>query len=219
MVKVTAENGGFKVEGTFDFGYIGLYRDDQIEISDSAEEIREEWECVSEALDTENCTDDDIAAFLTDRLNGIEERIQKNIIQINNEFLYNVFDDMEACGREFWEVPELTVPEFMPEDLNDPDYNFYDYPEKLKRPVYKGFISGLPNDGSVKKGDFEWYLRKFKPMFNLDNFIAAIKPEHVHLSSRHISFQCSDKYNFALICAAYDQLDLKDLCFTDWHNY
>ena len=29
MVKVYVEGGQFKVKGTFDFGYIGLYKDDQ----------------------------------------------------------------------------------------------------------------------------------------------------------------------------------------------
>ena len=30
MVNVIAENGKFKVKGTFDLGYMGLYRDDKI---------------------------------------------------------------------------------------------------------------------------------------------------------------------------------------------
>ena len=76
-----------------------------------------------------------------------------------------------------------------------------------------------PNDGTVKKDSFEEYLRKYRPMFNLDNFIGGIEPEHVCLQQDSISFQCSDKFNWALICGAYDVIDLDDLSFSDWHNY
>ena len=63
MVKVFADGGFFKVEGEFDLGYIGNYKDEQIEIQEDSDEIRS-WEFVSEALDTETCTDDEIADLL-----------------------------------------------------------------------------------------------------------------------------------------------------------
>ena len=34
-----------------------------------------------------------------------------------------------------------------------------------------------------------------------------------------VDCDCSDIYDWALICGAYDNLDLRDLSFTDWHNY
>ena len=199
MVKVTAENGEFKVEGTFDFGYMGLYKDGQIGISDSCEEVRE-WELLEDKLDTGSCTDEDLAVFLTDYMNALEKKIGENIRKVNNNFLYNLFDDMNSCGNEFWEHEELTVPEFMPED---PDYE----------EIYAGI------DGMYSADDAESYIREHMPLFNMDNLIKGIKPEYVYLSDGYISFQCSDIYNFAVACGAYDELDVNDLSFTDWHNY
>ena len=84
---------------------------------------------------------------------------------------------------------------------------------------YTGYGVGEPNDGSVEKDDFEASLRENAPMFNLDGFIKGIKPESMTLSDDCISFQCSDIYDWALICGAYDRINLEDLKFMDWHNY
>ena len=111
MVKVIAENGEFKVEGTFDMGYIGLFKDSQMEIMTTYAEPRE-WQCVTEALDTESCTDEDIAACLTEHINELEKRVQANIKHINDEFLYRIYDMMTGCSNEFWDHEELTVKEF-----------------------------------------------------------------------------------------------------------
>ena len=217
MVNVYVENGEFKVKGTFDFGYMGFYADDKIEILETTEDIRDEWyDELSEVMDIDTCTDVQIAEFLTKRMNDAEAKILAHIGEINDDFLLHVFDDMEACGREFWEREELTVPGF---DYEDPDFDFYETPQKAVDDDFVHFGCGKPNNGTVKKDSFEQYLRKYKPMFNLDNFINGIIPEHVCLHQNYITFQCSDKFNFALICGAYDEIDLNDLSFTDWHNY
>ena len=154
MVKITAVNGGFKIEGSFDFGYMGLYKDDQIEIIDSCEEVRE-WDLIEEeGPDAESCSDDELAEFLTGYMNALEQKIQKNIIKVNDNFLYNVFDDMYSCGNEFWEHKELVVPEFMPEE---PDID----------EIYR---AADEHDISQAK-DVEAYIREYLPLFNMDNFI------------------------------------------------
>ena len=207
MVTVSVADGEFKFKGTFDLGYIGFFKDDQIEIMEDCSDIRDEWyDELSEVMDVDTCTDEEIAAFLADRMNEAEKKIQAHIGEINDTFLYHVYDDMEACGNEFWEHEELTVPGF---DYDDPEFDFYETPEEAI----------AANDGTVKKDSFEEYLRKYRPMFNLDNFIGGIEPEHVCLQQDSISFQCSDKFNWALICGAYDVIDLDDLSFSDWHNY
>ena len=216
MVKVYVEDGVFKVKGTFDLGYIGLYKDDMISVDSDCENIRDEWDSIYEMSQNGECTDEDIAAELTKRFNEAEAKIQKNIRMINNEFLYRIYDDMDGCGREFWEREELTVPGF---DYEDPDFDFYETPQQAVDDDFVHFGRGKPNNGTVKKDSFEQYLRKYKTMFNLDNFINGIIPEHVCLHQNYITFQCSDKFNFALICGAYDEIDLNDLSFTDWHNY
>ena len=214
MVTVYVENGQFKVKGTFDFGYIGLYKDDQISIDADCSDIRDEWDSVYEMTEKGEVTDEEIAAYLTDKINMAEDKIQSNIRMINNEFLYRIYDDMDGCGREFWEREELRVPGF---DYDDPDFNFYNI--CFNSNGYTSYGIGEPNDGSVQKEDFEASLREDGYMFNLDNFIKGIEPEGICLHEDSISFQCSDIYDNALICAAYDVIDLDDLKFTDWHNY
>jgi hypothetical protein len=217
MVKVFVEDGAFKVKGTFDFGYIGFYKDDLLEILEDCSDIRDEWyDELSEVMDIDTCTDEEIAEFLTKQFNAAEKKIQAHIGEINDTFLLHIYDDMKACGREFWECEALTVPGF---DYEDPDFDFYKIPQQALDDDFVHFGRGEPNNGTVKKDSFEQYLRKYRPMFNLDNFLNGIEPEHVCLHQDSISFQCSDKFNFALICGAYDDIDLNDLRFTDWHNY
>lgn len=126
MVKIIIEDGCLGIKGTFDFGYIGTFKDSQIEIVGDIEEIRS-WDIVTSSLDTSACSDDDIAVFLTNYLNGFEAKIRKNIKQVNGNFLLRVFEDMEACGCEFWKCSELVFTEKMPdnpeEDVYQPNWD------------------------------------------------------------------------------------------------
>ena len=213
MVKVFADGGSFRVEGKFDFGYIGLYQDEQIEIQEDYGEIKS-WDFVSEALDTETCTDDELADFLTEYINGLEQKIQKNIKQVNDNFLLKVFEDMEACGAEFWDIPELTIADALPEN---PSETVYQPNHDRLLPVYLEYRDSA-NDGSIEKTDVEALLRELYPMFNFDAFLAGIVPENICFFDTDISFQCSDKFDQAILCGAYDNLD-EALRFTDWHNF
>ena len=218
MVKGYVENGKFKFKGTFDFGYIGLFKDDQIGVCCDCSDVKDEWcDELSKKLDIDNCTAEEIAAFLTERMNDAEKIIQKNVQKVNDSFLECVYYGMEGCGREFWEREELRIPGF---DYDDPDFYFYAFPEDGTNNDYEHLGLKRPPEGSYRSEDgFEAYLRTYKPMFNLDNLIRGIKPEYVCLHNDSISFQCSDIYDYALLCAAYDMVDLNDLSFTDWHNY
>lgn len=210
MVKVYADNGKFRVEGTFDFGYMGLYKDEKINLRDGFEDVKE-WDCLDKPLETEN----DAAAFLTYYINVLEKKIQANIKLINDEFLYYVFDDMAQPCIEFWEHKKLTVPEFMPDE---PGYELYDEPNKAMIEFSKNYPAGEPNDGSIQKPDVEAFLRKIMPMFNWDELIRGIVPEYLSIKENRVAFQCSDSCDGTILCAAYDQLD-EELCFTDWHNH
>lgn len=87
MVKVCAENGSLKVTGTFDFGYMGFY------------------------------TDDEIACFLTDYINLMEKKICDNIGYINDSFLENIYGHMDGIGWQFWVYnKEVTITELMLDD-------------------------------------------------------------------------------------------------------
>ena len=78
MIRISIKNNMFQIIGAFDFGYIGLYQDDMIQIVDEPDEVRE-WDIVTQALDSENCTDDELAAFLENYINELQDNIKKNI--------------------------------------------------------------------------------------------------------------------------------------------
>ena len=46
-LKIYLENGEIIIQGTIDLGYIGTFKDTQIEITDTLEEIRE-WDIIEE---------------------------------------------------------------------------------------------------------------------------------------------------------------------------
>ena len=41
----------------------------------------------------------------------------------------------------------------------------------------------------------------------------------VYVENGEFKVKGTDIYNHALICGAYDRVDLNDLRFNDWHNY
>ena len=212
MVQVTVENGKFAVHGSFDFGYMGLYHDVEIYIHRTPDEVRG-WDTAGAALDTASCTDDDLAAFLTAQLNAWEEKVQRNIKRLNDNFLVRIFEDMEACAYPFWETPAFCIPALLPEDPE----SLYDGHED-EMAVLEDAFNSPPNDGSVEKPDAEAALRKMYPMFNFDAFLASLKPDCMSVKDGRITFQCTDSFRGAVACAAYDELD-SDLVFNDWHNF
>lgn len=211
MITITNENDELKIVGSINLGYIGTFEDSDIEIIDTLEEVRD-WEIVCENLDEES-TDHELLDFLNQYFNEYIERIAKNIKRINDTFLLKVFLDMEACGAEFWNIDELVVTKNMPEDCDRIYATNWSEMSRLMQAYAE-----TANDGSFQKEDIEALLKKFFPMFNFEAFIEGIIPEGCCLSDGSISFQCSDAFDNAILCSAYDELD-ENLCFTDWHNF
>ena len=212
MINIKIENNELKVTGEINLGYIGVYKDSKIEFVDSLEEIRE-WEIVSDNLDVEEFTNEEIVAFLTDYYNAYIKKITDNIKKINDVFLLKTFIDMQECEIEFWSIDELVIEEKMPEDCEDIYDPYWEFMSKLEEDCGE-----TPNDGSVQKIDIEAVLRKNYPMFNFEKFINNIIPEVVTLIDGGLTFQCSDNFGYDILCGAYDRLD-ENLCFTDWHNF
>jgi len=214
MIKIYLEDDELKVSGSIDLGYIGVFRDSEIEILDSPEEIRE-WDIVEENLDPD-CTDEELIDFLNKFFNDFAEKISKNIDNINGTFLLYVFTDMDSCESDFMMIDDL----FIEENLrcgNEEDI------AEIYNPVREGVNSlapylETPNDGSIPKGHLESLLRSFYPMFNFDCFLGNITPETIGLADGEISFQCSDEFDCAILCGAYAVID-EELCITDWHNF
>lgn len=212
MIEIKVINGEIKVDGTFDFGYMGMYKGSQIGTSD-LQEIKS-WDIITSRLDAENCSDDEIADCLTKYYNEFEKRIQQNRKQVNDNFLLKIITDMEAAGFPFWEIEEITIKDALPPQ---PDEEVYE--------PHWGDITSLnkeyddtPNDGTIEKTDVETALKKFYPMLDWDKLIASVVPEYVGLFDSYVSFQCSDNFGNRILCGAYDSLDER-LTFTDWHNF
>ena len=214
MIKIYLEDDELKVSGSIDLGYIGVFRNSEIEILDSPEEIRE-WDIVEENLDPD-CTDEEMIDFLNKYFNEFAEKISKNIDNINGTFLLYVFTDMDSCESDFMMIDDL----FIEENLR---YGNEEDIAEIYNPVREGLNSlapylETPNDGSIPKGHLESLLRSFYPMFNFDCFLGNITPETIGLADGEISFQCSDEFDRAILCGAYAVID-EELSITDWHNF
>ena len=213
-IELSKVKDGIKISGSINLGYIGTFKDSQIEILDTFEEIRE-WDIVTENLG-ENCSDEEIASFLNEYYNDYVVKIEKNIDNINGTFLLNVITDMDNMCIDFLAIESLFIE----------DKLFYGNEEDVSE-IYNTVRDGLnsltpyldlPNDGSIMKGHVEATLRSFYPMLDFDNLIANIIPEYITLNNDEISFQCSDNFDNEILCGAYGVFDEK-LCINDWHNF
>lgn len=214
MIRIKFVDGNAVVSGEFDFGYMGIYKDEQISIYDNVSEIRD-WDIVEEHFDGD-FSDEQLADFLTEYFNNFEAKIQANIKQVNDNFLIDAYEWAEGTDTAFWEVPEITNQEYLPENMDDFDpYTFCE--ETLKIWVE---YEDTPNNGSIRKTDVEAFIREKMPLLNLDTFLAGIVPECMSFSDGSITFQCSDSIDFEhkILCGAYNELD-ENLTFCDFHNF
>ena len=215
MIKIKFVDENLVVSGEFNFGYMGIYKDEQISIYGDIDEIRE-WDIVESHFDSD-FTDDELAEYLTEYFNNFEAKIQANIKQVNNNFLINIYEySMEGIGCEFWKEPSITNAEYLPENMDGFDpYTFYEETWKIM-----GEYEDTPNDGSIQKTDVEKFIREKMPLFNLDAFLAGIVPEIMSLDDGRVAFQCSDSIDrkHEILCSAYDELN-ENLTFCDWHNF
>ena len=212
-LNIYLEDGELKIQGTINLGYIGLFKNAQIEIEDSLEDIRK-WNIVEEHLDPD-CSENDLIDFLNTYYNKLVQKIEENIDNINGTFLLQVLTDMDNCETNFMVI----------DGLFDEDKLIYGNEEDIAE-IYNPVRTGLhtlsayletPNDGSIPKGHIESVLRSFYPMFDFDCLIENIVSEYIRLGDREISFQCSDKFDCAILRGASAVLN-EELTFLDWHN-
>ena len=213
-VIIELEDERIKVSGKMNLGYIGTFKDDEIEINDTLEEIRE-WDIVQDNLD-EDCTDEELIAFLNRYFNEFADKITRNIDNINGTFLLQTLTDMECNEIDFMEIEELFLEDKLPYGNEEDIAELYNFARDGMRSLIPYLES--PNDGCIPKGHIEALLRSFFPAFNFDCFIKNIVPEVLTLCDGSIAFQCSDDFDCAILCGAYAELD-EELCFTDWHNF
>ena len=202
MVTVTIENGEFKFHGTFDCGYAGLYRDDQIFFDSDVEYIRDEG---LQGKDLSECSDEELAAEMAAYYNAVEAHVQAHIQQFNDAFLYQLFDDFEACGYPFWEYPEMVNPAFM---QANPDFDLED--------SYNGVEFSDPVFIPENAGHMEIVQRKEYPMFNLDHYLSHLELHNISVEhDGWISFEISDAMDY--LCHLVGVVK-PDFSYHDWNN-
>lgn len=216
-LKVSLKDGKFEISGKFDLGYMGIYKDSQIEILSEIDDVRD-WDSVKKSFGEKEPTDEELTGFLTDYLKMFQKKISENKKMVNDNFLANIFYDMSQCGYPFWENEKLvTSTDFDEDELWESGYD--DLNEVIDDLMSE--YSGKANDGSggsVKKRDVEAAVRKALPLFNLDAVLKSVKSEYLCLSDGYLAFQCSDTLGAEILCGAYDQLS-ENLEFTEWHNH
>ena len=205
MVTVTIENSEFKLHGTFDCGYAGLYRDDQIFFYGDPDDVREDG---LQGKDLSECTDEELAAEMAAFYNAVEASLQQNIQLFNYKFLKELMDDLEGCGYPYWEYPDMVPLAFL--EAN-PDFDDW-YPDDgsdLPEPVF------IPENAGSK----EIELRRKYPGFNFEHCISTLTLHGLRVSDMEdggwISFDISDEMEY--LCQLVGAVK-PDLSFADWNN-
>lgn len=225
MIEVICEDGIFKAKGSFSLGIAGTFVNEDFD----GEMISFDEDMLDMITDRDKWADpllpfiksddpDEIAKGVAEYYNQKEHEIAKNVKQINDCILYNLFDNIEACGYPFWEIPEAVLPGYL-EKYSEDEYDNVVYCHNDDGiETLSEYFEDKPNNGTLEKPDVEALVRKLYPMFNLDGFIKSFEPECLYFNGKYISFQFSDGWGAQLACAAYDQLD-ENFTFTDWHNH
>lgn len=202
---ISVEDGEYIIKGSFDFGYIGTYKDAQIQMGD------EVWELVEDTIG-EDCSDEELGAFLTQYFNDFAERIAKNIHIINGMFLLRLFRNMEKRELDLREMEDLYLAE------QDPYDETVDIYEAVKDKV-KEFEKNIripqsdSNEEVLTANDFKAIF----PMFDFDKFLENIVPVTLTFDNGAIAFHCAETFGSTLSHHSYDVLN-KELRFTKWES-
>lgn len=202
---ISVEDGEYVIKGSFDFGYIGTYKDAQIQMGD------EVWELVEDTIG-EDCSDEELGAFLTQYFNDFAERIAKNIHIINGMFLLRLFRNMEKRELDLREMEDLYLAD------QDPYDETVDIYEAVKDKV-KEFEKNIripqsdSNEEVLTANDFKAIF----PMFDFDKFLENIVPVTLTFDNGTIAFHCAETFGSTLSHHSYDVLN-EELRFTKWES-
>ena len=210
MLNIKCEDGKFIASGSFEIKGICVYKDKQIKIRFSFDDICKLLDRDSNFIYRElknellkvNRNEDEYAIVLTKFYNNLEKQVIENSEKIISEFFKMIFDEMCQSGNEFWNCIDLLKDEY--KDAKFSCGNVYTV----------DFVKCF----NLKDENFIKALKENLPMFDFDKFISWIVPEYITLNKNSISFQCSDSFEKNILCGAYCQLDEKFNC-VDWHNF
>lgn len=226
MLSFIFRDGQLMAKGTLNVGLAGNfeckeYGDEDVFFESQYEEFIEtldgDYPWITPLLpmfEDKNPDGETVARVLEEYYKQVEEKVQKNIKQINDYFLYQLISNMINCGYPFWEVEEAVLPEYR--DWTEEEFEaVYDdlWDDRLDED-----FDGTSNDGSMEKMDVEAFIREKLPMFNLDGLLASIEPEGISIDGAWWSLQFSDGWGCNFFCSAYEKFD-ENLIPQDWHNF
>lgn len=219
MVKVTIKGEEYSIKGTFDLGYIGLFKDDKISLHHLEDIISDRegrwWDEAVEIFGIKGTSDEDISEALTIYINNFEAKIQKNIKEINNNLIAKFAEQWEDCGTPFWEASdELFIPERMQEfeEIQETD----DFEDTISD-IVADYIEE-PNNGTMEKIDAEAEMRRLFPLFDWDKFLGNMKPKVAGPDyNGHFYFEIYDGFGANIFCSAVGEFD-DELRLLGWDN-
>lgn len=221
MVEIICKDDTFLVKGSFTMGLAGTYINETFEdeiitveptIDDILDELDDEDSPLFPYLNDKPRDGDSIAKGLAEYYNQKEREAAEHAKEINDNLLFHLFEDLYGSGYPFWKIKEAVAEGYDPGKLDNSVYNggnvneFYDY------------FDCRPNNGTVKRVDFEAKLREWYPMFNFDGLYENIQPERLTFDGEFLHFQFSDKWGAQLYQGAYDEFD-ENFTSRDWHNH
>ena len=222
-IKYDEETKEFIVtKGIVDLGYMGVYLHDMITVSFEKEDFFEEYEDQHWSGINKSMVDEEIGRILTQYCNKRIENLYRHLNELNNCFLAYLFDDMVGAGYHFWEqkegIPSFLITEKMPqvaeEDLEHAIFT-HDICKKMELNDYYE----TPNNGTVKKVDFEQLVKDCFPMIDINKLVSNIYGEYMYIDMEEAVFQCSsDDCDLGIACGACAVIK-KDNSFFDWHNF
>lgn len=229
MVKVICKNGKFLVKGTFDFGMIGAFKNEEfdeenIQISfgmdDLIEGMKEDY-CwmnpLKKVFKDVPREPEAYAETLEKYINEREQFVKKNQKQIDDYFLYRLIENFVDCGYPFWETEQAILPKYK-DKFTEEDYeNIYDEHSDEIYELQNEF-DDKPNDGSIEKTDVKSMIERIFPMFNLEGLIKSIKTDGMNFEGAYMEVQFSDGWGDEFYCSAYEEFD-ENLRPQDWHNF
>ena len=223
MVQVTIKGGEHSVKGTFDFGYIGLYRDNQIDLSNLEDTVLvpeekrrgKQWDKAAAVFGIKGTSDEAVSEALTAYINGFEAKVQKHIREVNNNLIAQMAEQWQTCATPFWEASdELFLPERMAEfeAIHETD----GFEDTISQ-IVCDYIE-QPNNSTMEKCDAEAEMRRIFPQFDWDKFLSNMKPGCIYPEyNGHMGFDINDGFGSDIFCEAVAELD-EELRFLRWDN-
>ncbi len=151
---------------------------------------------------------ENVARAIEQYWNDQERKAQANQKQLNDTMLSFLLFIMESRRASFWKYArDILIVDKFPYNLDEIDNAYKDeYDdmgieeaiynnnniEKLKNLHQDFFDTGIPNDGSIDKPDFEQQFRKFMPMFDLNKYLTRLNLKSLTLEGSCMVFNFDD---------------------------